>query len=167
MNRPFSKTSNKIHKPISICLATLIGGPLTAGYLIAANFRSKRKFLKSLVASALTIIATIISIIVIRNTLLYNPSKFNFYLATIVLTSALIAFVVAYYVQYTTIDSPNQNGDRFYPLDSTILFGVGGIVLDYFIIFSIIVSINVARYNQTAANMTQHGHDQVSSSFFH
>ena len=155
----------QLHNPLFIIISSLVGGPIISGYLISSNFKSVGDFPKSRNTLLITLLLTIISILTIRKVFIYKPERAYLILIAILFFSGLISYVFILFFQRVKIRNSIQNDYNFYPKSKTLLIGFIGTIINYFIIFSIMVSINISNYKKTAANIgfMKVGLDNVTS----
>ena len=129
---------NKIYKPFAIQLATFLGGPLAAGYLIAENF----KLLGEPEKIKLTWIHTLLATAVIYTAIFVIPALKNIpsYIFPI-LYSGLASFLVRRY-QGDKIREHLINGGQFYPTWRALLISVIAAIVTVAIMFTVLVLTN-------------------------
>jgi hypothetical protein len=129
---------NKIYRPFAIQLATFLGGPLAAGYLIAENF----KLLGEPEKIKLTWIHTVLATAVIYTAIFVIPELKNIppFIFPI-LYSGVASFLVQRY-QGNKIREHFVNGGQFYPTWRALLVSVVAAIATVIILYMVLVLTN-------------------------
>jgi len=126
--------TQKIYKNNAIRIATFIGGPLVAGYLIAENFKVFNEPEKARKAWIYTIIATIV--IFGGVFLIPMPNRSSTPLIPLIYT--WIAFYLVQHYQGTSITAHINGGGQTFTWGRTLLIGLIGLLITIIPIFGVV-----------------------------
>jgi hypothetical protein len=128
----------KLYKDRAIYIATFIGGPLVAGYLIAMNFELLSEPGKAKKAWIVSICSTLVILAVLF--LVPNIDKVPNYLIPVIYTGIARYLVLRF--QGAMIKTHEENGGQFYSIWRTFLVGFIGLLVLLLIIFAISILTN-------------------------
>jgi cyclophilin family peptidyl-prolyl cis-trans isomerase len=135
----------KIYKDKAIRVATFIGGPLVAGYLIAENFKVFNEPEKAKKAWIYTIIATV----VIFGSIFLIPNSNKSSTPIIPLIYTWIAYYLVIHYQGESIKVHINGGGQTYNWGRTLGIGLIGLVITIIPIFGIVYFTDVAANTGT------------------
>lgn len=125
--------NQKVYKDRTIWVGSFLGGPLTAGYLIAENFKTFGETDKTKKAWFYTIIATII----IFGGVFLIPEDFNVPNIIIPLIYSAIAYFIVQHFQGANIKEHIRAGGRLFTWWRTIGISIVGLLITAIPIFGI------------------------------
>jgi hypothetical protein len=133
-----SKPDFKLYKDRAIYVGTFLGGPLTAGYLTAENFKHLRQYDKVKTTWIVAIIATV----VIFGGIFLIPGieKVPNYIIPLIYT--VIAQYLVKHFQGNQITDHIKNGGQIYSVWRAVWIGLVGLAITLAIIFVIILFTN-------------------------
>jgi len=126
---------NKLYKESAVRIATFLGGPLVAGYLIAENYKSLGQPAKA----KTTWIYTIVLTIVIFGAIMFIPevAKVPNYIIPIIFAG--IASLLVQRLQGTDIKLHTEKGGQFYTIWRALLASLIGFVVTFGILILVVV----------------------------
>jgi hypothetical protein len=124
-------TPTKIYRDKSIWVATFIGGPLAAGYLIAENFKAFNEPYKV----QKTWLYTIIFTLVIFAAIMAIPDTVKFPNQIIPLVYTAVVYYLVQHFQGEKIATHINTGGEIYGWGRTIGVAITGFVITFAIIF--------------------------------
>lgn len=127
------RPTTRLYTENSIRVATFLGGPLVAGYLIADNFRQMGEIKKVQTTWLVTIPATILIFVIA----FYLPEKTPPFLIPIAYT--LITFYIAQNLQGAKIKAHVAAGGQIWSMGRAVLVGLAGLVVIAGFIFAAIL----------------------------
>ena len=122
-----TQKQRKIYTEKDMFLVAFLGGPLSAGYIIAENFKTFNETRKAQITWGITIVATILifgSLLVLPETIVENIPK---HIIPLIYTA--IAFAIIYYYQKTKIEGYFAEGGRKYGWGRVICVGFIGLIV--------------------------------------
>ena len=128
----------KFYKDRALWVGTFLGGPLTAGYFIAQNYKALNDEENAKITWMITIFATI----VIFTTVFSIPEDVEIPNQLIPITYTAIAYFLGKYLQGAKIQAELQNGASYYGWGRVIGISVGSLVITFvaLLFFILIIS---------------------------
>jgi len=118
-------TTKKIYKDQAIRVATFLGGPLVAGYLIAENYKAFNELEKVKMTWVYTVVATVI----IFGGVFFIPDSVNIPKIIIPLIYSWVTFYIVQSFQGAQMKTHMEQGGETFSWGRTLLIGLIGAVV--------------------------------------
>jgi hypothetical protein len=122
----------KLYRPLNIYVATLFGGPLVAGYLIAANYKALNESRNVARTWIFTIIGTVL--IIVFAYVIESRSTRNVPGYIISIIYSVIIYNIVNLVQKPKIINYISAGGQFHPASRVLLVTIIGVVITFLIL---------------------------------
>jgi len=124
------KPTNKLYTENAIRVATFLGGPLVAGYLIADNYKQLGQSKHIQTTWLITILATVVIFIIAW----FLPVSFPPYILPIAYTVG--TYYLVQNLQGKKIKAHVTAGGEIWSMGRAILIGLAGLIIIFAIVFS-------------------------------
>jgi hypothetical protein len=118
-------TTKKIYKDQAIRVATFLGGPLVAGYLIAENYKAFNELEKVKMTWVYTVVVTVI----IFGGVFFIPDSVNIPKIIIPLVYSWVTFYIVQSFQGAQMKTHMEQGGETFSWGRTLLIGLIGAVV--------------------------------------
>ncbi|WP_420572251.1 hypothetical protein [Kordia sp.] len=166
MQREINTENNQLHTTKAIGIATFIGGPLAAGYLIRENYKAIHQIQKGNTVLIISIIATIL----LFGSLLLIPENIIDKIPHIVIPAIYIGMIV-FWTERTFGDIFKQHEENKYPFYSTwraVGIGVVSLLLLVIAIFGAVYAFtDFEAENSYATKMEQFSKNEKETLLFY
>ena len=136
-----SAIAPKIYKEKAIYLATFLGGPLAAGFLMAENF----KHLGALDKVKKTWIATIAAMVIIVGCIFIIPESAHFPNTILPVLYMWLAYYLVQKLQSAKIKEHTENGGQAYPIWRAVVVGFISLAVILAVVFVIALIIEIVQ----------------------
>lgn len=131
------KEKLKVTTPAEIYVATLIGGPIAAGYLISENFKT----IGSKTESKITIFAFTVLSVIFFLFAAFNPELFQRFIFILTIVNCTIAYAFVYMFQKIDIQAYLSSGGLPHKWTRTLVVSL----ISLFITFALLILLSTAK----------------------
>jgi hypothetical protein len=139
-------TNSKFHRPLAIIIAALLGGPLSAGWLIAENFKSLKVIPLYIFTILITGMQALLSGYLCNVFLHTNLYQLKLLYVVMNLGAAALAAIIFFCFQQAKIKAATGSKTIYYGTERAMIIGVAGGIICYIVFFSLIVAHNISMY---------------------
>ncbi len=131
-----ARSTAEVFSSSQVAIGTFIGGPIAAGFLLAHNFQSRRRFIMALISVAFGVVT---AFLLSWNTIYIRKDELIFLipiLLTFLMVTALGVALISHFIVDTDANGVNQSSEEIL-WKWTVLVGVSSLVVQIGLLFSV------------------------------